>query len=354
VNVRLILFAALLVVLTYNEAARGQNGDTTPLRTLAEARGIAIGTAVAAVPLRDDSQYAETLRREFNLVTTETELKMDVLRPNRDTYDFSHADTIIEFAEANEMRVRGHTLVWHDALPGWLTGGNFSRDELVAILRDHIHTVVRHYRGRVDYWDVVNEAMGDDGNLRDSFWLRGIGPEYIEYAFTWAREADPDALLFYNDYGAETMNDKSNAIYEMLGDLVLRDIPVDGIGLQMHVSLGDVPDMERVRANMVTLEALRLEVHITEMDVAVYNGTGTDAQRLDAQAVVYRDALRTCLSVDACTTFSTWGFTDRHTWIPQVIGRPDAPLPFDADYQPKPAYWSLAGALGDTTNEAKR
>ena len=135
-------------------------------------------------------------------------------------------------------------------LPAWLTEGTWTRDELIAIIREHITTVVGHYRGRVAAWDVVNEGVGDDGSLRDTIWLRGIGPEYIDMAFRWAHEADPDALLFYNDYAGEGLGTKSDAIYALVQGLLERGVPINGVGLQMHVSLRWSPQPQDVAANM--------------------------------------------------------------------------------------------------------
>ncbi len=319
--------------------------DDSPLRVLAEAQGIAVGAAVSVTPLRHDSRYAETLAREFNLITPETEMKMGPLRPSRDSYDFDDADAIVAFAETNGMQVRGHALVWHNQQPGWLEQGNFSREELMEILRDHIYTVVGRYQGRVAAWDVVNEAIADDGSMRDNLWLRGIGPEYIDLAFQWAREADPNALLFYNDYDAEGLGAKSDAVYQLVAGLVGRGVPIDGVGMQMHVSIGEPPRVDDVRANMERLAALGLQVQITEMDVQIQDGSGSEPERFAAQAQVYGDIARLCLQVDACTAFVLWGFTDQYTWIPGYTGNPDAPLPFDAQYRPKPAYEALQRAL---------
>lgn len=186
-----------------------------PLRSLAEERGILIGTAVSASQLgiRD---YAQTLSREFNIITTENALKFEPVHPSRDLYTFADADAIVSFAEANGMKVRGHTLVWHQQLPGWISQGTFTREEWINILHDHITTVVNRYKGRIYAWDVVNEALADDGSLRDTVWLRGIGSEYIDLAFQWAHEPDPQALLFYNEYGASALGGKSDAVYNLV------------------------------------------------------------------------------------------------------------------------------------------
>ena len=313
------------------------------LRFQAQSCDMQIGAAVAADPLRSDPLYAKTLAREFNLLTPENSMKFGPVHPDRDRYDFRDADAIVQFAEAHRMQVRGHTLVWHSQLPAWLTAGNWARDVLVEILRDHILTVVGRYRGRVVAWDVVNEAMGDSGSLRDTIWLRVIGPEYIDMAFHWAHEADPDALLFYNDYSAEGLGHKSDAIYALVQGLVQRGVPIHGVGLQMHTSLGACPRHEDVATNIDRLAALGLEVHITEMDVRIPEPV--TEEELDAQARIYRDMLRVCISAENCTAFVLWGFADCHSWIPDFFPGYGAGLIFDENYDPKPACDALADVL---------
>ncbi|WP_238626264.1 endo-1,4-beta-xylanase [Aggregatilinea lenta] len=308
---------------------------------MAEQRGILIGTAVEPLPLRADADYAQTIPREFNLLTSENVLKMGPLRPDLLTYYFQEADFLVDFAESNGMKVRGHTLVWHNQLPEWLTNRTYSPSEMTWILNDHITTVMDHYKGRIWAWDVVNEAVLDDGSLRPTVFLQALGPEYIEKAFRWAHAADPDALLFYNDYGAEGLNEKSDAIYTLVKDLVERDVPIDGVGLQMHVDIAFPPNPADVAANILRLSALGLQVQITEMDV-VTSGDPADAER---QAEIYAEMLQVCLEAPACTAFETWGFTDRYTWQ----GTQTAPLLFDAQYQPKLAYFALRDVLSRPT-----
>jgi endo-1,4-beta-xylanase len=214
---------------------------------------------------------------------------------------------------------------------------------LIEILREHVTTVVGRYRGRIVAWDVVNEAVADDGSLRDTIWSRGIGPEYVEMAFRWAHEADPDALLFYNDYGGEGLGRKSDGIYGLVGDLVARGVPVHGVGLQMHVSLGWSPRPQDVAANVARLAELGLEVHVTEMDVRIK--APVTEEELAQQARVYRDLLQVCLSAQSCKAFLLWGFTDRHSWIPHFFTGWDAALIYDEAYRPKPAYDMLRDTM---------
>ncbi|NQU08389.1 MAG: endo-1,4-beta-xylanase [Candidatus Abyssubacteria bacterium] len=313
------------------------------LRSLAPVHGIEIGSAVAANPLRNDGLYGKTLAREFSMVTPMNAMKFESLHPTLNRYEYGDADAIVEFAAAHGMKVRGHTLVWHEQLPPEITEGNWTRDELTEILREHIMTVVGRYRGRVAAWDVVSEAIDDDASLRDTIWSRGIGPEYIAMAFRWAHEADPDALLFYNDYGGEGLSDKSDAIYALARDLLQRGVPIHGVGLEMHVGLDWFPEPETVAANMKRLAALGLQVHITEMDVKIK--TPVTRKELFAQARVYRDMLNVCLSADNCTAFVIWGFTDRYSWVPGFFPGWDSALVFDKRYHPKPAYNRLLNVL---------
>lgn len=324
-----------------------RRGSQASLRSLGLRRGIWIGVAVAVEPLRQDPRYAQTVREEFSVLTPEDAMKWDALRPSQESYDFAGADTIVDFAEANGMQVRGHTLVWHDQLPNWLGKGNLTRGELRAILREHILTVVGRYRGRVAAWDVVNEAVDEDepSSLRDSFWLRGLGQEYLVMAFRWAHEADPQARLFYNDFGGEGLGQKSDAVYQMVKGLLQQGVPIHGVGLQMHVGMHDAPLPEEVAANMARLAELGLEIHITEMDARIQKGTGVPYYDLASQARIYQNLTTVCLNTLACKALVVWGVTDQHSWIPRWTRKPDAPLLFDGSYTPKLAYYGIQRAL---------
>ncbi len=315
------------------------------LRSLAKAHGIFIGTTGNVDALQEEKQYKEILASEFNMVTPEVSMKFDATEPERGHYTFTKGDTLVTFAKAHNMQVRGHNLVWYLALPSWLTTGHFSRDELISILHDHILAEVSHYRGQVNIWDVVNEAINNDGSLHNSIWSRGIGPDYLDLAFRWAHEANPQARLFYNDDGGEGLNQKSNAIYNLVAGMIKRGVPINGVGLEMHVSVDGYPPPGDVLANMKRLAALGLEVQITEMDVKIQDDPRPTQIRLAAEAQIYRDMLNTCLAVKQCTAFVMWGFTDLHSWIPAATGHPDAPLIFDAAYHPKPAFFALLNVL---------
>jgi endo-1,4-beta-xylanase len=314
------------------------------LRELAAEHDLWIGAAVQPNQILCEPAYAEVLKREFNMLTTENALKFGPVHPAPDRYDWRAADTVIEYAEANDMLVRGHTLVWHRQLPSWVQDGDWTREDLLDVLHEHIMTVVGRYKGRIAAWDVVNEAIDDDGELRDTIWLRVIGPDYIELAFRWAHEADPEALLFYNDYSCEALGCKSDAVYELVQDLLAKDVPIHGVGWQMHVALGSAPPLGHVKSNLERLGALGLQVQITEMDVRLRD---TKPSTLQRQAQIYGDTLQLCIDSPSCTAFVLWGFTDRHSWIPGAFKGWDDALIFDKAYTPKPAYAAMCEVLGE-------
>lgn len=318
---------------------------TPTLRSLAEARGLWLGVAADPRRIADDAGYAGLLLREFNALTPEVAMKFEVIHPERERYDFTHADALVEYAVQHDLMLRGHPLVWENQLPPWIVQGEFSREEWIAILHAHITTLVSRYRGRVPVWDVVNEALDADGQLRDNLWLRAIGPEYIALAFQWAHAADPAALLFLNEHQAEGLNPKSDAVYALLQELLAAGVPVHGVGLQMHLWFDGDPAYADLLANMQRLGELGLQVHITEMDVRVGPELEARPARLEAQALRYAEALRACLQVEACNFFGVWGLTDRYSWIPSLTGQADAPLLFDESMQPKPAYAALLAEL---------
>jgi endo-1,4-beta-xylanase len=315
------------------------------LRDAADGRGVFVGAAVNMNPFRNEPIYTQTLGREFNMLVAENAMKFDAIHPAQNTYNFTDADALVAYAETNNMAVRGHTLVWHSQLPGWLTGGNFTRDQVIAIMRDHIMTVVGRYRGRILAWDVVNEAVSDNnGQLRtDSFWHQRIGPEYIAMAFQFARQADPSAILYYNDYSAEGAGAKSDAVFNLVSGLVNQGIPIDGVGWQAHM-INPFRIQQAHRTNAQRIAALGLELSITEMDVRI--SLPTSAQELSEQALAYSDVTQFCLSQPNCRAVVTWGFTDKYSWIPSVFNGFGDGLIFDANYQPKPAYSSMLTALG--------
>ena len=350
-----ILILAMLVVFSAPATRPAAPRRQQTLRDAADRIGLLVGAAVDPRHF-SEPEYAETLAREFNMVEPENAMKWPQTEPAQGRFDFGPGDAVVSFAEAHQMKVRGHNLLWYEHNPKWLENGHFTPAELHDIMQRHITTVAGHFAGKVFAWDVVNEAFDSNGELRHSIWfdqpgigLADKGTAYIEQAFRWAHEADPKALLFYNDYAAEGINAKSDAIYAMAKDLKRRGVPIDGVGLQMHLSLDDVAKLSSLDANISRLAALGLQVHITELDVGLpitANGQLRDPRDARRQADLYALVARACVESPACTAFQTWGFTDKYSWIPGFThGARGAALLFDAEYQPKPAFDAVLDAL---------
>ncbi len=323
------------------------------LRQAAENAHMRIGTAVRPSVFSEPA-YSQTLAREFNLVEPEDAMKWSIVRHSPTGFDFQRGDQVVAYARAHAMKVRGHCLVWDHDNPRWLAEGNFTPHQLSHLLQEHIATEVKHYAGQVFAWDVVNEALDEKGELKDSLWYNrpGIGladkhTAYIERAFRWAHDADPHALLFYNENGAEEMNRKSDAVYAMVKDMKQRRVPIDGVGLQMHISTLEF-DTAAVATNIARLTSLGLQVHITELDVSLPLDSMGKAQASDLQrqSEIYGGVVRACVHAPGCTAIQTWGFTDKYSWIgSHSHGTRGAALAFDRAYKPKPAYDAILQEL---------
>lgn len=323
------------------------------LRQAGDARHIYIGAAVASAFLAE-ADYSAILGSEFSQLQAENEMKFALVHPRPDTdpnpYNFKGGDALVAFAQSHNMVVRGHTLVWHNQVPQWVTKGNYSSAQLADILQRHIKTVMAHYSVKVYAWDVVNEAFNDDGTMRHTIWYdqpgigAGSGTKYIEQALRWAHEADPNAKLFYNDYDAEEVNKKSDAIYAMAEDCKKRGVPLDGIGFQAHVTLkfDDPAKLVSFARNMERFAKLGLELHITELDIRL---TDSSTSSLAAQARLYGEVTALCVQQPQCKVLQTWGFTDKHSWIPGFFKGYGWALPWDDRYQKKPAYAAVDDAL---------
>ena len=315
------------------------------LRDASVQAGVLIGAAYREV--NDDPAYLPALSHDFNSVTHEGAMKWAATQPEYGVFNFNRADQMVEFAEANGMTVRGHTLVWEqatiDATPEYVTAIT-DPDELRTLMTNHIRTVVGHFRGRVDAWDVVNEPLETLGSeVYQNHFYRVLGPGYIAEAFELAHEADPDATLFLNDVLVSTAGAKFDALLALTADLLEQGVPVHGVGLQGHFLISG-PNHEELRTNLEKLAALGVIVELTEVDI-VLRGTGDEATRLERQRQDFFDMASACLAVEACKRITFWGFTDRYTWIDGTFGPGLAPLPLDLDYERKPAYFGLIDGL---------
>jgi endo-1,4-beta-xylanase len=352
-------------------------------------RRVLQGTALRLETLRRDTRYRDLFLREFDALTPENEMKMANLQPRRGVFDFTAADSLVAFAKEHHKQVHGHALVWGLQLPLWLIDHGLSdnlglhlppisvpplrlpppldtadsgvsdllttltgweRSELLEIMRNHIDTVMRHFGGDVPEWDVVNEPMNENGDLADNVWRRFIGPGYVEQALRSARAADPRAKLFINDYAVEGPSAKLEGLIALVRDLKARNVPLDGVGLQYHTNTEGFYDEQTLADTMRRFAALGVEVQITEMDVGTSLLDGSTEQRLALQATAYGNAARACNAVQACTRFTTWGFTDRVSWLdPAEMG-----LPFDTQYRPKPAFEAVRSAFASRSARSTR
>ncbi|WP_406474409.1 endo-1,4-beta-xylanase [Streptomyces sp. NBC_01615] len=340
------LMGAALLVTGVAQSASAHASQPAPLRALADRADVRIGTAVNMTALADDTTYRRTTAREFSSVTAENVMKWESVEPQRGTYDWSKADALVRFARDHGQAVRGHTLLWHNQLPGWLTAGvadgSIDAAELRGILHDHITTEVKHFKGKIYQWDVVNEVFNDDGTLRNSIWLQQLGPSYIADAFRWAHAADPKAKLFLNDYNVEGINAKSTAYYELASRLRAEGVPVQGFGIQGHLGIqygfpGDVSD------NLARFAGLGMQTAFTEVDVRMV--LPVDAEKLATQATYFRGLLDACLGSRSCTSFTVWGYTDKYSWVPGVFTGQGAATLMDEDFVTKPAYGALREGL---------
>lgn len=311
-----------------------------------------VGAAVDMDALVADAPYAALLAREVSQVTPESAMKWGVLHPEPDVWDYAQADALVAFAEENRQSVRGHTLVWHIELPSYVSA--LTAVDMDAALRAHISSLVGRYAGRIAIWDVVNEAMSDTGELRGikassphPFYEK-LGAAYIATAFNAARAADPTAKLAYNDYGIEGMNPKSDAVYALLASLKAQNVPIDVVGMEFHITAYQTASFAlteaQIRQNIQRFAALGLEVQITELDVRLADLVGDATTRLGYQAEIYRAITAICASEPGCTGLTTWGITDKYSWIDEQYGADD-PLLFDDLLAKKPAFEGVREAM---------
>ena len=318
-----------------------------------------IGVAVSIQALKTDE--ANFILQQFSSITPENAMKMGPIHPEENRYNWKAADSIIAFAQTNKLKVRGHTLCWHNQTPSWLfkdaEGNAVTKEVLLKRLKDHITSVVTRYKGKIYAWDVVNEAISDkkDEFLRNSMWQQVCGDEYIARAFQWAHDADPDAILFYNDYN-EIGAVKREKIYRLVKCLKDKGIPIGGVGLQGHWAVNE-PSKEQLDSTLKKFSDLGLKIQITELDISVYPkehdarerkpedaNTTFSTEREQKQLAVYKmcfDLFRKYRNVISGVTF--WNISDRHSWLDNfpVQNRKDYPLLFDNDLTPKKAYWEV-------------
>ncbi|HWA74307.1 MAG TPA: endo-1,4-beta-xylanase [Polyangiaceae bacterium] len=323
------------------------SGDT--LRALAKAQNRHVGVALATWHF-GDSRYLQVAGSQFDSLTAENEMKWESVQPQPGQFNFGPGDQLVAFAEQHGMRVRGHTLVWHNQLSGWARG--LSGDSLRGAMIGHVKATVGHWKGRIAQWDVVNEAVGNNGELRQDSPFTPLGPGYIADAFFAAHEADPSAELVYNDYETEgDTGEKSEGTYRLVKQLKERGVPIHGVGFQMHVDPRHWPSADSIRRNLERFAALGVFVELTEMDIPIGELSGSLEQKFAQQSQIAHDIVKACLSVPACKGITFWGLTDPQSWLAtprwgQLRGNgPHLPLLFDGDYRAKPVFEGVSQAF---------
>jgi endo-1,4-beta-xylanase len=329
-------------------AALATGSGKTALASRVERR-VPYGACVNLAPLQDEAEYRTALQTYCQQVIPEYGLYWDYLRPTRDQFNFDYGDKVLAFAEANEMLMRGHTLVWYAAMPEW-TKQISSAAEAERELAIHIERVVSRYRGKVKTWHVVNEPIeetkGKVAGLRPSIWLRYLGDRYIDTAFRLAHQADPSAELILNDYDIECVGEnfaaRRQALATLVRDLLERGVPLHGVGLQGHIQGKYQIDSDGVTGFVSEMKSLGLSVHVTELDVIDEDLPPLVSLRDATVAARAHDFLKAVFAAARPEVIATWGITDRYTWMPMWFkrsdGLPNRPLPLDRDYQPKPLW----------------
>ncbi len=321
------------------------------LRELASARRVKLGVLTYPRHL-SDPVFQEILTSQYSEIVSDAEIHWDKLRPSRDRYDFSQIDTLVAYAQQHNMSVQAHHLVWNenDSLPKWLKNGHYGQQELLQIMQDHITTVVGRYKGRVTEWSVVNEHFTRTAHTYglDNWWAEQFGntTDYIDKAFIAARQADPQAVLLLNDFNNETENDISNAQLAYMKLARTRGVPIDGVGMQMHLDATQPPNRLAMVRNMQRFKASGFKVYITEFDISSSNVSGSLADKQQLEAQITSDVVRACVDSQACSGLVNFGMTDITKFQSFTHARQRSNL-FTKRFQPKPAFYAFRAAWQD-------
>ena len=345
-----IVFSAALIGAGFSSAF----ADET-IRDLAKERHRFIGTILSSEWFNDaiEPEFEEIHKTQFNVVVAENEMKFDATEPSENKFNYTKGDKMVEYAQANGLRVRGHALAWHSQVPGWVNNYSGQKEKLLSVLKNHIDSVVGHWKGKVAEWDVVNEAINDDYNhdwrSTGSVWYEGIGPEFLDSAFVWAHAADPDAELCYNDYAIEWgINEGSKAgfVLEQVKRWKANGIPITCVGTQTHIEIAHETTPQNVRAFAKALAELDVTLNITELDIGFPKGSAGNLNDADyaKQGHLYRQFMDVFLEEPNMGEFVIWGLTDAHSWLDEQQGKTEGLL-YDKQYKPKPAYDSIMVSL---------
>lgn len=344
INLMKNIYITLIAVLLFSCANEDFNSDNgipeypkAEIETLREAP-YTIGAAVNIAFLKSNIDYKNTLIKEMSSITTKNALTMNTVSVDRGQYNFNDVDYIVNFAQENNMYIHGHALIDHENIPNWVLAFNGSKEDWKKLMQEYIQDIVKRYKDKITSWDVVNEVIDDKGTLRSCIWLQNIGPEYIELAFRYAHEADPKAVLFYNEYGHEYSHVRRYAVNHLADSLAKKGVPIHGIGLQMHTNTNRLTTDLRYAITAAAVTGLK--IHVSELDVSVnpnkQNITFSD-ELATAQQECYRIITKTMMDIPAEQRFGVTicGIHDASSWL---SGNPDWPLLFNDDFERKPAY----------------
>ena len=349
-----VLYCAASILMC-STASEDTSRQRSTLRTLGGDLNIVWGTSLRSDGM-SDSLYKEVMAQQFNLVVADYSMYMVNLQYEQGEWDFSCMDEIVEYGQTHSMRIRGHTLVWGFDLdrykqgdwfptPEWVHNSDFSREEMIRIMYEHIEKVMNRYGKRINEWVVVNEAIGSslDKEMVRNVWLEKLGEDYVELAFKYADKVAPDATLILNDFNADYLGQNSHKVdrlYNYTKKLLQKGVPIDAIGLQFHLTVGvDKPIVDDIINNFIRYRDLGLNVYITELDVKIKQPV--TEEKLKEQARLYSIVMQAVLESEACNSVTVWGYTDRYTWIHEWQPGYDAPCLYDENIRPKPAYNSV-------------
>ena len=343
-NTHTAIFLSLVAVILLT--ATSCSGKS--VRSYADKKGLTYGMAVQAGDVLDPKCIA-IIKENFNLMVPENTMKWQNIRPTKDFWNWSDMDAMVKFAETNKMKMKGHTFVWHQQNPPYVNGLK-TRDEAIALLTEQITTIMSRYKGRISEYDVCNEVLNEDGTMRDTIWNRTIGPDYLDIAFKAARAADPAARLLLNDYNNEYMGTpKGDGFYNLVKSLKDREVPIDGVGFQMHIAAKDPLNEAAFLGNIRRFKDFGLSVSFTEIDVRVAEPMTPEKEA--EQIAVYSKLMETALSESNTGSFIMWGYSDKRSWIPRVFPGYGFAHLYDRNDKPKPVYDALKKMIIDSTKK---
>ena len=356
-NMNLILKTLSVMLLLSSCSIVPKNQDS--LKGLKSVSNFPIGTAIQIQTLMNDPELSKLQIENFNSITSDRDMKMNRVLPTEGNYNWKTVDTILYYAKTHNQRLFGHNLIWHSSNPNWVeTKGAKDSLWLSKFMKEYIHTYVGRYKGKVAAWDVVNEGFETvGGNYRKTLWYNKLGKDYIAKAFIYAHEADPNAVLFYNDFNIERDTVKLNAVLKMVREFKAQGVPISGIGFQMHIRM-DTPD-EVIANSLKKAAETGLQIHLSEVDIIfnkhnetqnggiqIYNELTEEMK--NAQAEKYKNLVlmyRKIVPKAQQFGITFWNFTDRDTWIRPFFNLKDWPSVYDDSLKPKPAYFGFKEGL---------